>query len=285
MVRVSKVGLWGVVVLASAGIGLAYAGMAEPYVSQSQLPGNPGLALVAVVVLFLGGAVVSGFLDRWAWKRTGRRAGLSPAGFQLLKNPPNGNRELVGNPDLVGTARGRSVTARTYNTGSNREGSSSRKTHTVVETELETPVDWTATFVPGGDGAAAEIPDFGSTEARAVDDEFAVWGEVPDDVAEEVLSGPVRTALLDLESNVSVGNMGSHLLGSMREAVAGESGMAASLAQGMLDAGSVDEPEGNTRVEHREEGILLDAEELEHRMEAVAAVAKSVERVEAAAGA
>lgn len=280
-----KVALWGVVVLASAGIGLAYTGMAEPYVSQSQLPGNPGLALAAVVVLFIGGAVVSGLLDRWAWKRTGRQAGLSPAGFQLLKKPPNGNRELVGNPDLVGTVRGRPVTARTYNTGSNRQGSSPRKTHTVVETELDAPVDWTATFVSGGEGAAAELPDFGSTEAAVVDGDVAVWGEVPQDVAEAVVSDEVRSALADLGSNVSVGNMGSHLLGSMRETVAGESGVAASLAQGMLDAGSVNEQEGNTRVEHREVGLLLDGGELERRMEAVAAVAESVERVEASPGA
>lgn len=282
LIRPSKLVLGLAVVLVGGTIVAAYTGVAEPFLTPSTIPGTPVQGFVAVGVAALVGIAGSAYLDRSAWKRTGRRAGLEPQAAGLVGNPPEGNRQLLPAPVLEGSAGGREVRARTYtvSTGSGDSGSST--TYTVVETALSTPVEWTALFGHGPTVPGEGLSKLGSMESTTVDGEYTVAGEVPADVGREILDDRVREALDDLEGGVAVGDVQSATVDAMQESLEGaDDSVAGTIAQGMLrlaDDGE-DGPSGWVRV--RTEGLLLDSTELERRIEAVAAVAESVERHEA----
>lgn len=280
MVRTTKLAVAAVVILLSAGIVLGYTGNAEPYVSQSDLPGEPAYGFVAVFVLALGGATVAGYLDSRAWRRMGRKAGLPPDGrISLFPNPDGGNRQLLGVPHLTGTVQGRSVRARTYTTGGGRNRSS--KTYTVVEADLETPVQWSAMFgVATGDWGQG-IDGLDAMESNTIDGEFTVWGEIPEDLARDLLTPAVRDALRTLDDGVSVGDIREATAGAMLDSIPEDSGSVShKLARGMLGAamdGDGDSP--STVVVNKQRGLLTDPDELERRVAAVVALAESVERL------
>jgi hypothetical protein len=273
MVRIAKVAIGLVVAVLSGGIVLAYLGKVEPFVSPSQLPGNPVYGFAAILVLFVAGGVLSDQLDRRAWLRMGRKVGLSAEGGLLP----------TGQPDLTGVVRGRPMRVRTVSGGGSGPNSSST-TYTVVETDLERPVEWSGMFGAGEEGMGSRAPDTGAVESTTIDGEFWMWGDVSEDVARAVLSGRVRDALGQLDSSsVSVGDVQSNLLAAVRDSIPEDSGsMTGSIASGMLDVAGVDGESGPaTVVMHRTEGFLLNADTLERRAEAVAAVADEVERTDA----
>lgn len=134
MVRRSKLLLGLVVVGVCAGIGLAYFGTIESVVSPDQLPGSPAVGPVAIIAVAGLGLLLARYLDRQAWKETGRQAGLPAGGGpQFASGPP----ERSDRPTLTGTVDGRPVRARTYTTGGRGDSS---ETYTVVEAELDTAV-------------------------------------------------------------------------------------------------------------------------------------------------
>lgn len=280
MIRIPKLVLGLCVLLLSGGIVLAYIGLAEPYVSPSQLPGTLGHGFVGILVLALGAVVVASVLDSWAWRRMGRRAGFSPEGWMaLVDNSSEGDRQFLSVPDLTGTVHGRPVRARTYMVGGGQDDSST--THTVVETDLERTVGWSATVVAVPDDSASVVAGIDSGQWTTVDG-FAVIGDVPEDVARAVLSTRVQNELSGVGS-VHVGDAAHNIAGAMLDTIPDESGsLSHSLARGMLSPGTRSQ-QGSTaeRVGHGQEGLLLDPTELERRAAAVAVVAEAVERTDA----
>jgi len=147
MLRVAKVAIGLLVAVLSGGIVLAYLGMAEPFVSPSHLLGNPVYGFAAIFVL-------SDHLDRRAWLRMGRQVGLEPEGGLLP----------TGKPGLTGGVR-------TFSSGGSGRNSSGT-TDTVVETDLERPVEWPGMFGAGEEGMGSRAPDTGSVEPVSFDGEF-----------------------------------------------------------------------------------------------------------------
>ncbi len=279
MIRRAKLGLLLVVVLLASPVVAAYTGLGEPFVTPSMIPGTAIEGAVAVAGLAVVGLAVSVVMDRRSWTRAGRGAGLEPQGARLVGNPPGGDRELLPAPVLAGSVRGRGVRARTYtvSTGSGDTGSST--TYTAVETELSTPVEWTGLFAAGTDAPFEDLAQLGSLESTTVDGGYAVAGEVTEDVARAVLDDQrVREALDAAEGPVAVGDVTGAIVAAMSDSLDGSGGMAGSLAQGMLSLADDGDAGPSEWVRFRSEGLLLDEAVLERRIEAVAAVAESVER-------
>ena len=275
VIRLSKLVLWLVVVVASGSIAAAYSGAAAPLVVPFSLPGGPVYAFPAVAAILVGGLAASAYLDRRAWRRMGERAGLSPESAGLFENPSDGTRELLPAPVLSGIVRGRRVRVRTHSTSS---AGSSNRTTTVVEADLERPVEWTAMLGRESDGGVASSPDLGPMEVTAVDGEFSVIGDLPPSVAEELLDQRVRDALSAVEGGVVVGDVADAAVDAIRASLeGGDTSLLGGLADGML--GLVDDGDDgpSERVVHRSEGLLLDGEKLERRLETVVAVAEAVD--------
>lgn len=282
MIRRSKLALLIVILLFASPVLLAYTGLGAPFVTPSMVPGSAIQGAVAVAGLVVVGLAVSVVMDRMAWTRTGRQVGLESEGARLVGNPPGGDRELLPAPVLSGSVRDRDVRARTYtvSTGSGDSGSST--TYSVVETELSTPVEWTGLFAAGAGAQFDDLAQLGSMESKTVDGGYSVAGEAPADVAEAVLGDQrVRDALDAAEGPVAVGDVTSAVVGAMSDSLEGSSGMGGSLAQGMLSLAEDGDSGPSQWVRFRSEGLLLDADTMEQRGEAVAAVAEAVERVAA----
>ena len=272
MVRASKAVLWAVVLPVGVGLIAAAAGATDPYLSPSDLPVPPRQASLAGIGVLVAGVGLNVLLETVIWRRMGRRAGFRPEGLVELGDPSKGSRSLP--PDLMATVRGRPVRAWTYQTDDEDRST----THTVVETDLRTPVEWHAAFVPA-DAPLEETPETGEGTV-IVDDEFAVWGGVPEATARDVLSAHAADVLRDLGTNVLVGRPGQRALNETTDAIAAETdGAAGALVDGRASLAGADESVGAAeRVRVDRPGLVLDAAELEARAEAVTVVADAVDR-------
>jgi hypothetical protein len=272
MVRVSKLLLALVVLVLSAGIGLAYTGTLEPLVSPTALPGSPPVALGAIFGVVLLGILVSGLLDRRAWRAAGSGVGLTAGGGpQFAAGPPDRSDKAT----LTDTVDGRAVRARTYSTGGGQEGSS--RTYTVMEAELGTPVDWHASFGVAATGAPAD-PGIDAAKHQDIDG-VGVRGDVPEEVARAVLGRAVEDAVTDVEGPVSVGDVQANAVDDMLDELDGEAdGLAGSVAEGMLNLASDGEAGPSRTVQHRTRGLVTDERELRRRLDAVTTVADAVDR-------
>lgn len=268
-----------VVLGASAIIGLAYAGMIESIVSPDQLPGQPVVGVGAIVGLVVIGLLFSAYLDRRAWMEMGGSAGLTAGGgTRFAGGPP----EDSDKPTLTGTVDGRPVRARTYSTdgGPNESG----KTYTVVEAELDTPVDWHASFGFEDAEEVPEDPGIDAAKTRTVDG-VGVRGEIPEDHARAVLTREVREAVSNVEGEVAVGDVVENAIGDMLDGFDEEAGgMAGTFAKGMLQAASDGTGGPSRMVQHRDEGLLTDEETLRRRIDAVGTLADAVDRTSMSAG-
>lgn len=251
-----------------------YTGNAEPLVSPGQLPGGGssagGLFIVgAAAVLIVAGVLVIGRFESSAWTEAGQEAGLTPEGGGVL-----------GSADLTGTVRGRPVCARTVSRkagGDSRSGSN--VTYTVVETDLTEPAEDGIMISRTAEGESAGRAAFGdvSVDSTAVDDRFAVVGGEGEDLARQLLSGRTRNLLLDVEDleTLTIGDTTGVLLAGMPD-------MSGSLVGGVVE----DKLEGKlasqtsatpSTVAIESEGVLLDAEELQRRIDAVVTTAEAYE--------
>lgn len=280
MVRRLKLGLWVILIGLSAGIGLAYFGQIESLVSPDDLPGSPAVGPVAIIVLGIFGLLMSQYLDKRAWKQMGKQAGLHAGGqSQFSSRPPMLARGEK--PTLTGSVNGRPVRAWTYTTGK-RKGRSS-KTFTVVEAELDTPVEWHASFgTPEAVEGPADHP-IDSVNMQSIDG-VKIRGDISGELARDVLTPRVKDAVTSIEGEVAVGNITANIMSDVQETLDGDDGgMLGSLAGGMLDMAG-DAGEGPSRtVEHRGGGLLTEVSELERRIEIVTAVADAVDGTAAAA--
>jgi hypothetical protein len=278
MVRRSKLGLWAIVVCMVAGIGLAYFGLIESLVSPTDLPGPTAVGPIAILGVGIVGLVSSQYLDKRAWKEAGKQVGLRADGqSQFSGGPPMMARGKK--PTLTGSVNGRPVRAWTYKTGQG-EGVST-KTFTVVEAQLETPVEWHAAFgTPSAvDGPADHPIDSANMQSIAG---MQIRGDISEDLAREILTPRVNDAVSSVEGEVAVGNITANLMNDMQEALDGDDGgMLGSLADGMLDMAG-DSGEGPSRtIEHRSRGLVTDASEFQRRIQAVTTVADAVDSITA----
>jgi len=262
---------WGLVVFAV--IVLTLSGNARPFLTPDALPIDGPFQMVGVaVVLVVAGALVIDRLERRAWTAAGERAGLSPRGGGLRSRP-----------DLVGTVDGREVRARTVKrkTGGDGESGSSTTTFTVVETALAEPTDRGFIVTAGGAPTAGteDLPVDLADRLTTVGD-VAVLGE-PGEFAREALTPRAQNAIAAADSleGVHVGESADVFLEAIEASGGGLAGSMVGLMETKIkermpsDAGS---------VATERKGVVLDAEDLAARAEAVAAVADGVEAALAA---
>ncbi|MFC7135375.1 MULTISPECIES: hypothetical protein [Salinibaculum] len=278
-----KSGLFlGSVVLVAFGVAAVSFGFAEPYISASAVPVGPPIALGGAVALLFLAALLNTMFNALVWRRMGQNLGLTP----------EGGINVFAKHDLTGEVDGRPVRVHTYEQGGGGDTDSSR-TYTLVEAELDSPVEWSALVGPpdrelsdlGRAGGAtpdiapdeeslADVPEFGETRTVTVQDGVAVWGDLSDERADALLTPRLERAVTDIEGGVGVGDATGTMIDAMSEMLEGAEGLGASLAQGMLDLADGDRgktPEAT--VTHEQRGLLLDDSTLERRVEAVVAAA------------
>jgi hypothetical protein len=257
--------LWGILVFGATVA--VFSGKVAPLVTPSMIPvGGPfSLFVFAGGLLVLGGLVVSQLKKR-AWKRAGRRANLTPDGSGFF-----------GNPDLVGTHKGRSVTVRTVKrkTGSSGEGGSNKTTYTIVEADLDEPA---ADGIVAGLGAEDADTNFGELatqlETTTVND-FQAVTDAPER-ARDLLDGKTQRALEGPErvDTVLVGDASSVLVDAIPD---GEGMLAEKMTDAMKSKIEKEFPGDADTVTVQSKGLLLDASALEEQLDAVATVANEFE--------
>lgn len=269
MVRKSSlytVVLFAWALLVAGGTVAIFSGRAAPVVTPETLPVSGPIGMVAVAggLLVVGGVVIV-LAKRRAWRKAGRKVGLTPEGGGLL-----------GAPTLVGTEHGRTVRARTVKrqTGSGGESGSSKSTFTVVEADL----DETATeglVISTGEEDAADIGDMPVDFETDTVGEFSVVG-TSEKLARETLTTRARNELHETArlEEVLVGNASDVLLAAVPES---DGLLTGALTDG-IERNLRDEMAGDAgtvRVETK--GMILDSEELDRQITAVAAVADGFE--------
>lgn len=280
--------LLGSIVIIAFGVAAVSFGVAEPYVSSSAVPVEPPVAFGGAIALLFAAVLLNSMINARIWRGMGRGLGLTP----------EGGINVFAKHDLTGEVEGRPVRVHTYteSTGGGGDSGSSR-TYTLVETELESPVEWSAIVGPpdgeltdlGRSGGAtpdigpeeeslAAVPEMGETQTVTVRDGLAVWGDLSAERAEALLTPRVERAVTDIEGGVSVGDAAGTMIDAMSEMLEDADGLGTGLVQGVLDAaeeGQGDTPEAT--VTHEQRGLLLDDSTLERRVEAVVAAAEAAE--------
>lgn len=278
--------LLGSIVLGAFGVAAVAFGFAEPYVPASTVPVRAPFALGGAFVAVFAAAMLNTAFNARVWRNMGRGLGLTP----------EGDINVFAKHDLTGEVEGRPVRVHTYSEGGGEADSS--RTYTLVEAELDSPVEWSAIIGPadgkltdlGRSGGAVpdigpeeesltEVPEIGGARTVTVRDGLAVWGDLESERADGLLTPRVERAVTDIEGGVCVGDA----TGTMVDAISGmldeADGIGASLAQGVLDAAAGDRgrtPEATVTNEQR--GLVLDESTLESRVEAVVASAEAAEQ-------
>lgn len=253
--------VWAVVV-GGGSVAVAF-GFTEPYLSASQIPGDPGQIFAGGVVAVVLGALVVQVLKVRSWRAAGREAGLS-SGFALLRSP-----------DVTGTVGGRPVRAYTHSVRKGGSGESGGRsvTYTNVEAELDGPADVGVVVTPaaGPSGGSPLDVDLDEAQTAVSDDRLAAIG--PEDAAEAVISGRARQTLLDLDEPglVFVGDGADALVDALPDT---GGSMMGSLFETAIRKGV---PGDASTVTTTDKGLEMDGDALRRRVEAVAAVADAFE--------
>jgi len=281
--------LLGSIALAAFGVAAVNFGFAEPYVSASVVPVQPPVALgVAFAFVFVAGALNTAIKTR-AWRKSGRGMGLTP----------EGGINVLAKHDLTGEVEGRPVRVHTYSRGQeNKEGTT--RTYTLVEAELDSPLEWSAIVGPadgelselGRAGGAipdvgpaeeslADVPELGETRTVTVQGGLAVWGDLTAERAEALLTPRVERAVTDIDGGVSVGDAAGTMVNAMSEMLDGAEGSNVDFAQQVLgDTARSRAKTPEATVTHEQRGLLLDDSTLERRVEAVVAAAAAAEQAD-----
>jgi hypothetical protein len=255
----------------AVGLILAYSGFLKPAVTPGQLPA-PDIGAVATFALFVLGLTIPSYIDRLAWRRLGNAVGLSAgSGPEFASGPPDKSDWAT----LTGTVEGRPVRARVYNTGDKKDKMSTPKT--VVETELRDPIDWHATFLP--EEAEETLGDREKDVIKThVVDALTVFGDIPEKVAEAVVTPRVEDAVTSTDEPVSVGDVSGNVVDEVVEGIDEETdGIAGTLTKGLRDVtgGGNDGPD--RIVKQQTKGYCTDETELQARVDAITTVADAVE--------
>jgi hypothetical protein len=278
--------LLGGIVLGTFGVAAVAIGFAEPYVPASAVPVRPPFALGGAFVAVFVAAILNTAFNARVWRNTGRELGLTP----------EGGINVFAKHDLTGEVDGRPVRVHTYSEGGGETDSS--RTYTLVEAELDSPLEWSAIVGPadetltdlGRSGGAVpdigpegesltDVPEMGGARTVTTRDGLAVWGDLRAERADGLLTPRVERALTDIEGGVCVGDATGTMIDAISSMLDEADGLGASLAEGVLDAAAGDRgrtPDATVTNEQR--GLVLDGSTLERRVEAVVAAAEAAEQ-------
>lgn len=289
MVRTSSL-LVGTAFIVAITVIVVAIGFAEPYVSHAVIPVPLPFAFVGGFVLVIAAALLGSVLNARAWRQVGQELGVTA----------EGGINIFAKRDLTGEVEGWPVRVHTYSRGSGGSGGSSTRAYTLVEAELDTPVEWSAIVGPSDEDATdlsraggalpgigpaeeslADIPAMGDTRTVTARDGLAVWGDLSAERAAALLTPRIERAVAAIQGGVSIGDAAGTLIDAMSYMVDGTAGIGSSLAEGQLEAATEsggDHPE--MTVTHEAQGLVLDETTLERRIEAVVAVAEAAEQAE-----
>lgn len=150
-------------------------------------------------------------------------------------------------------------------------------TRTVIETELRNPVDWHATFFDGDPEETAADSERDAIKTHVVGS-LTVFGDIPEEVAETVVTPRVEDIVASTDGSISVGDVTGNVVDDVVDGIDGEvGGMAGTLANGLRDAMGAGNDGPDRTVKHRSTGWCTDETELETRIEVVTTVADAVE--------
>lgn len=254
---------WGV---ASAGATiLIISGNARPWAAPTALPVDGPLTFFGVVAgLWIAGAFVIGRFERRSWRRTGRRANLTPEGGGLFSSP-----------DLVGTVNGRPVRAHLdkRKEGGGGESGPSTVTYTIVEATLSAPVENGLILSQGGDFSELTDVDV-AIEGETVGDVTVVGTSTG--LARDVVTRRVQDSLggLTLTNTIMVGDASGVFLEALPDMSGPIMGRIGAKVEAKLEDRAIG---GSTTVATESKGTLLSGAELARQIDAVAAVADAYE--------
>lgn len=259
---------FGWALLVAGTVIVLFSGQAESVVSASQLPQDPFVMFGVAAGSVLVGWLVIGRHETRSWLAAGRQANLTP----------EGGGGLLGKPDLTGTINGRPVRARTVKRkkGQGSRDTSSKQTFTVVEADLDSPAEEGLIVTPASGGrtsATRASIEIDPERADVKDDRLAVAGG-SEAVAQEVISGRSRSALLDMDGFDLV------YVGNASEAVSEMIPDVSDSRLGSWFEGKITDrvPGDPSTVSTETMGMVHDGDRLRRQVEAVAAVADAFER-------
>lgn len=270
----------GWILLVVGGVIAAYTGNAEPFVAAGDLPGGESANKLPYMVGIAVGLSVAGLAlgtllkgDQWA------------AMAEETELTPDDSGGLLGEPDLVGTVRGRPVRARTVSRKvQSADRGNNRKTFTVVETQLDEPTAEAMMLSRRPAGTDPEKVELSGGRAgnEAVDDRFAVVGGVGEEVAERVLTGRARNKLIELDDvgTLTVGDPTGEIMDRMPDM---SDSMVGSFFEGQIEGKLAERSPGSRgTVAIQTPGTLRDSDELSRQVDTVVSVADADEDSSAA---
>lgn len=252
---------WGLLVMGT--FVALYSGNAEFIAPVSELPRPLWKAGAVAVGTAAAGFVVVAHVKSRAWRAMGRRLNLEIG---------SGGLGLFGTPDLRGTVQGRPVRVGTFTKRTGSGESSSSTTYTIVEANLDQHVE-DGVIVAHDESGGATLDDYEGMPVEKINLEggFVAVGAT-EGIADEILTPRVRNALAGPEElgMVSVGN----LIDTMMDAIPDTGRVFGWVAEQAKKS----QPGGDSStVSIKTKGVILDPEEIQHRLDAVAAVADAYE--------
>lgn len=282
--------LVGAALLTTGSIIVVLLGFASPFIPPSVIPVDPPMAIIGAMLLPVIAGILGSLITAGRWHRTARSLGFEP----------NFGRKGILKPELTGEVDGRPVRVYSYNSGGGGEDGSGR-TYTHIEAELDRPLEWSAivgksdenlTDMARSGGALpdiapdqeslAAVPEMGVNRTVDGEDGIVVWGTLPPERADELLTPRLKEVITAATPGVAIGDAAGMLVDALAVKLEDAEGHGAALASKVLDAAAGDRSQTPKRtVAHDQRGLVLDATSLRSHVELVVAAAEAAERAEA----
>ncbi|WP_267164475.1 hypothetical protein [Halovenus salina] len=288
MVRITSI-LVGVALVLTGGIIAVILGFASPFITPSMIPVGPPVAIIGAMLLpviagFLGSLITAG-----RWHKTARSIGFKT----------NFGRHGILKPELTGDVGGRPIRVYSYTSGGTPEGSSGT-TYTHIEAELDRPLEWSAIVgksdeemtdlaqsggtipdIAPNEESLANLPEMGGTRTVSVEDGIAVWGDLPEERAETLLTPRLKQVITVDNPGVAIGDAAGMMIDALTARLEKSDSHSATFARKALEAAEDDRtqtPKATVACDQR--GLVLDATSLESHVELVVAAAEAAEQAE-----
>jgi|GEM_PF-2853084 len=250
---------------------IVYSGNAEPYVAAADMPVHAGFGFVGLVLSVFATAIVSGVLVNRSFVRTCRSLGLSKQGGGLLGGPPDFTGSIGGRPVSVETRKVRRSTG--------GQGGTSSTTYTRVHAELDRPLEdgFILIEADADDPSATEdVPE--DVEQVPVGEGFSVVGAANESPAAAVLTPRVQEVLGERVAGdgVVVGDPASAIVDTLPDEMAA-AGSILTGGEGIEEKLREEIGDDAATVSHEFQGLPLDADRLESRIDAMITLAEAVD--------